>query len=226
MVFHAEQQYHDDIQPLQNYLKSELNVRDIVFTTDEQNTGVKYRALADWPVLGRKLRKEMNRVKKALPEVPSDDIKNFVQTGKVTVDGIELVTGDITVLRYVEVPADGSHATATDNDVVLILDTQLHPELEGEGIARDFIGRVQRLRKKAGLQATDDVDVFYSFTEGVGEALKGIFVSHADIIQKTTRSAAKDATTRPADASVLLEEAQEIGEVPFVLSLSKPATSQ
>ena len=144
------------------------------------------------------------------------------QTGKVTVDGIELVTGDITVLRYVDLPAEGSHATGTDNDVVVILDTQLHPELEGEGIARDFIGRVQRLRKKAGLQATDDVDVFYSFTSGVNEALKSVFISHADAIFKTTRATPLDVSARHADVKPLVEEEQEIGDVPVILSLSHP----
>lgn len=222
MVFHPDQSYHDDIRPLQSYLASELNVRDIIFTTDEHKTGVKYRAAADWSVLGKKLRKDLGRVKKALPEVPSDDIKNYVQSGKLTVDGIDLVAGDITVLRYVDLPADGSAATNTDNDVVIVLDIKLHPELESEGVARELINRIQRLRKKAGLQATDDVDVFYSFETGLKSPLEDVIKSHADVIARTTRSVPLAAESRHKDATPILEEEQEIGDTKFKLSLSRP----
>jgi len=233
VIFHQEQSYHDDIRSLEGYLVSELNVRDVIFTTDEQRTGVKYRAVADWPVLGKKLRKDVGRVRKALPDVPSDEIKSFIDSGKITVDGIELVTGDITVLRYVDLPSDGSYATATDNDVVVVLDVRLHPELESEGIARELINRIQRLRKKAGLQATDEVDVFYSFDlEGarnsttmkddvLGEVIKG----HSGMIVRATRGIPHVVSERHKDAVAMIEEEQEIGEIKFKLSLSSPVVS-
>lgn len=224
VVFHPEQSYHDDIQSLETYLVSELNVRDVIFTTDEQRTGVKYRAVADWPVLGKKLRKDIGRVRKALPDVPSDDIKSFIDTGKITVDGIELVTGDITVLRHVDLPADGSYATTTDNDVVVVLDIRLHPELESEGVARELINRVQRLRKKAGLQATDEVDVFYSFEADLTDALDGVIKGHSDMITRATRGIPRAISGRHKDAVSMIEEEQEIGEAKFKLSLSRPVS--
>ena len=65
---------------------------------------MRYKAVADWAVLGRKLRKDLARVKNALPKVTSDEVKAYVQTGKLVVDGIELVEGDLTVQRYIELP--------------------------------------------------------------------------------------------------------------------------
>ena len=59
VVFHSDESYLADVKPLQRYLQSELNVRDVVFTSDESLAGVKYRAVADWAVLGRKLRKDL-----------------------------------------------------------------------------------------------------------------------------------------------------------------------
>lgn len=224
VVFHPEQSYHDDIQSLETYLVSELNVRDVVFTTDEQRTGVKYRAVADWPVLGKKLRKDVGRVRNALPDVPSEDIKSFIDSGKIHVNGIELVTGDITVLRYVDLPADGSYATTTDNDVVVVLDVRLHPELESEGVARELINRIQRLRKKAGLQATDDVDVFYSFGAGATNALDKVVNAHPDMIVRATRSIPRVASDQHKNAVSMIEEDQEIGETKFKLSLSRPVS--
>ncbi|GLB37567.1 putative class-I aminoacyl-tRNA synthetase family protein [Lyophyllum shimeji] len=221
LVFHPDNQYLEDVKPLQRYIKSELNVRDIVFTSDETLSGVRYRAVADWAVLGRKLRKDLGRVKSALPNVSSDDVRSYINTGKISVDGIELVEGDLTVQRYLELPssAEGQYATHTDNDVVVRLDIQVHPELEAEWLARELTNRVQKLRKKAGLQATDDVHVFYRFEEGTGMELLAALQQNTDIIRKTVGSLPVNVRERKPDSKLLIEEEQEIADVRFVLYL-------
>ena len=91
----------------------------------------------------------------------------------------------------------------------------------GEWLARELINRVQKLRKKAGLQATDDVDVFYSFEDGSGEEILAAMKEQAEMIKKTVRSVPLDVSQRAAAAKVLIEEEQEIAEVKFMLSLAK-----
>ena len=207
------------MKPLQRYIESELNVRDIDFTSDETRAGVRFRAVADWSVLGRKLRKDLARVKKALPSVSSEAVKAYTQTGKLTVDGIDLVAGDLTVQRYVESDASqNSYGSHTDNDVVVLLDVTVHPELVGEWLAREVINRIQKLRKKAGLQATDDVDVFYVFEDGTGTDILDALKKHSEIVQKTVRSVPKDAKEREG-GKLLIEEEQEISDTKFMLSL-------
>lgn len=220
MVFHPDAQYIADVTSLQRYIQSELNVRDIAFTSDETMSGVRYRAVADWGVLGRKLRKDLGRVKNALPGVSNDTVKVYLETGKLTVDGIELVTGDLTVQRYLELPpaSDGQYATHTDNDVVVRLDVQIHPELMSEWLARELINRVQKLRKKAGLQATDDVDVYYRLEDGVGGDLLKALQENAENIQRTTRSVPRDVKERNGGA-LIAEEEQEIADIKFLLLL-------
>lgn len=221
LVFHADKEYLDDVRSLQRYIQSELNVRDIVLTSDESTSGVRYRAVADWSILGRKLRKTLAIVKNALEHVSSDEVKTYVATGKITIANIELVEGDLTVQRYIELPAgaEAQFATHTDSDAVVRLDIQVHPELAGEWLARELINRVQKLRKKAGLQATDDVDVFYALEEGAGEDLKDAIKQHAEVIRKTVRSVPEDVVKRSKVAKLLIEEEQEIAEVKFMLSL-------
>ncbi len=223
MVFHPDVGYLEDIKPLQRYIQSELNVRDIVFTSDESTSGVKYRAVADWAVLGKKLRKDLGRVKNALPNVTSEDIKAYTTTGKITVDGIELVSGDLTVQRYLELPSglEAQYATHTDNDVVVRLDIQIHPDLQSEWLVREITNRIQKLRKKAGLQSTDEVDVLYQFEDGTGADLLAAMEKHADFIEKTVRNIPIDAKERRQGAVTLIEEEQEVAEVKFILSLVK-----
>lgn len=220
MIFHPKDDYLADIRPLQRYIESELNVRDIVFSSDEGLAGVRYRAVADWPVLGKKLRKDVARVKKALPDISSDVVREYVSTGRMDVDGIMLETGDLTVQRFLELPAgsENLYGTHTDNDVVVRLDIQVHPELQGEWLAREFINRVQKLRKKAGLQATDDIDVLYEFREGEGSELLDSIQSYVDLIRKTTGSVPADRNEHQG-GQVLAFEEQEIAEVKFILHL-------
>jgi isoleucyl-tRNA synthetase len=222
-VFHADPAYLADIQPLQRYIQSELNVRDVVFSSDEAAAGVRYRAAADWGVLGRKLRKDLGKVKAALPELSSDAVKAYAETGTVRVAGIELVAGDLAVQRFIALPegAAATFATNTDNDVVVRLDIQAHAELQQEWLARELVNRVQKLRKRAGLQATDDVDVFYAFAGADGAELVQAMEIHAALVERTVRSVPKDAQARPPNAEVLIEEEQDIADVKFMLSLAR-----
>lgn len=223
MVFHPDPQYLVDIKPLQRYIESELNIRDVVFSSDENLSGVRYRAVADWGVLGRKLRKDLGRVRNALPGVSSDAVKGYISTGKITVDGIELIEGDLTVQRYLELPpsSDGQFATNTDNDVVIRLDIQTHKHLQGEWLARELTNRVQKLRKKAGLQATDDVHVFYRFEDGSGADLTAAIQENTEIITRTVGSLPADVKEKPADSKVIIEEEQEIDDTKFMIYLAR-----
>ncbi|KAI5123069.1 hypothetical protein M0805_000503 [Coniferiporia weirii] len=223
IIYHPDEQYLADVKPLQRYIESELNVRDVKFTSDETKAGVRYRAVADWAVLGRKLRKDLARVKKGLSSVTSDAVKVYMETGKLTVDGIDLVAGDLTVQRYVELDESlGSYGSHTDNDVVVLLDVKVHPDLQSEWLARELINRVQKLRKSAGLQATDDIDVFYSFQEGSGADILDALRTQSDVIQKTIRSVPKDVKEKQESKVVLKEEEQEIADTKFILSLAWP----
>lgn len=222
LIFHPEAQYIEDIRPLRRYIESELNVRDIIFSSDESLAGVRYRAVADWPVLGRKLRRDLGRVKNALPGVASDNVKAYVQTGTLMVDGIELTKGDLTVQRYLELEGQGQFDTSSDNDVVVRLDIQAHPELQGEWYAREMMNRVQKLRKKAGLQATDDVEMFYGLGEGAGAELVDAIGQYPEMIRKTLGGDLADVKGRKQGKQTLIEEEQEIGETKFMLYLVKP----
>ncbi|KAI0812605.1 isoleucine-tRNA ligase [Irpex lacteus] len=225
LVFHPDAEWLEDAKSLQRYIQSELNIRDVIFTSDEATSGVRYRAVADWAVLGRKLRKDLARVKNALPKVTSEEIKGYVQTGKLTVDGIELVEGDLTVQRYIELPEAAEKAaqfaTHTDNDVVVRLDILVHPELQGEWLARELINRVQKLRKAAGLQATDDIDIFYKFEEGSGAELLDALKEHGETVQKTVRGLPREISHLKPSQKVLIGQEQEVADVKFVLTLAQ-----
>lgn len=229
VVIHNDSQYLDDVKSLEGYIVEELNILDLVLSSDEAKYNVQYSVNADWPTLGKKLKKDVQKVKKALPSLSSDDAKGYLTNGKITVDGIELVEGDLVVKRDVKEDTESSgKETNTDADVLTILDANLYPELAHQGIGREIINRIQRLRKKAGLVPTDDVKMEYTVLTdpenvGLGEAFK----SQSSAIEKAVRRplderALVDGKTPAADEEgTISHEEQEVQNATFLLRLVK-----
>ncbi|KAJ9112886.1 hypothetical protein QFC19_000441 [Naganishia cerealis] len=183
IIFHHDPEYLADVKALETYIQDEMNVFELTLTSEEEKMGIKYRATAEWPVLGKKLRKDLARVKKALPDLASEDVKKYAETGEISVDGVPLVAGDLIVTRYVD-SEDNEWKSNTDDDAVILLDTRLHPELQEHFVRRELTTRCQRLRKVAGLQPTDQVDIFYSFTSGMEDALKEVVKGYEQAFSK------------------------------------------
>jgi isoleucyl-tRNA synthetase len=223
VVIHRDPQYLEDVKSLENYIVEELNVRDLVLSSDEAKYNVLYSVTADWPVLGKKLKKDMGRVKKALPGLTSEQVQGYVQDGHILVDGIRLEEGDLVVRRGVKEDESSKNLeTNTDSDVLTILDTEIHPELAQEGLAREIVNRVQRLRKKVGLQPTDDIKMEYrvlSDPENIG--LEGAFASQSAIFEKALRRPIDKQEGEVSGDGLITEENQEVQQATFSLRLLK-----
>lgn len=174
-------------------------------------------------VLGKKLRNKIGIVKAGLATLTSEQVKQYLATGSIDIGGIELGKGDLTATRFVELAArvegGAEYKSGTDSDVVVLLDVFRYAELEKEGKAREVINRVQRLRKKAGLVATDEIDVFYKFTQGMGEALLEAVQSCEDIVVRVLKKMPRPDAERAAE-KVVIEEEQEIGDEKITLVLA------
>ena len=223
-VFHSDAQYLDDVRSLSSYIEEELNVRDLVLSSDEMKCGVCFKLLADWPTLGRKLRKDMGKVKKGLDQVTSAQAKEYMMTNQITIEGIPLGEGDLRAMRYVDEKALPPHTLSdSDGSVVVLLDGQVRPELQAEGMARDVINRIQRLRKKAGLQPTDEIDSYYRFTGEMNAALDEVMKTQTDVFTRNIRRVPRPSSDMPLEAAVVCEEEQEVNDIKFMLTLVRAA---
>lgn len=223
VVIHHNAQYLEDIRSLENYITEELNVRDLVLSSDEAKYSIQYSVAADWPVLGKKLKKDMGRVKKALPGVTSDQVQGYVRDKFIMVDDIRLEEGDLVVRRGVKEDESSKNLeTNTDSDVLTLLDAEIHAELAQEGLAREIINRVQRLRKKAGLQPTDDIKMEYKVTsdpDSIG--LEEAFASQGAAFEKALRRPIDKQAEGTAREALIAEEDQEVQQATFSLRLLK-----
>lgn len=221
VIIHSDKGYLKDVESLKGYITEELNVRTLTITSDEAQYGVQYTVTADWPVLGKKLKKDAKKVKAALPKVTSEEVQQFAESGKLTVDGIELVSEDLNIQRGLpnSKAAEGQESRSFQN-VLIILDVNSYPELINEGLTRELINRIQRLRKKAGLASTDEVKVEYNLSKDTIDFETSVVKGNEDLLLKTTKYPVEPFSNASSD-SVIIDEEQSINDTVFNLRLLK-----
>lgn len=221
IIIHKTQEYLDDLETLLPFVRDELNVREIVLSSDEDKYGVVYKATADWAVLGRKLRKDMPKVKKALANVTSEQVKSLLTEKILEVAGVQLSMEDIVMFRDVDSSLSGGMESNTDSDVIVLLDVQIRQDLQHEGIAREVINRVQKLRKQAGLEAVQDVKMEYKLSDTNSSELQTAIRSNEELFIKSLRSMIQEYEPIGSSQVVIAEEEQEVSGCVIQLRLIK-----
>ena len=173
------------MEPFVHLLQDELNVKTVEFAADITVFG-SFRLQIDAKALGPKLGAKMK------------DVLAATRSGAWKLSGERAEIGGV-VLEKEEfvrqlVPKDGITAAAlSTNDVVLVLDTAVTPELESEGARNDFVRLVQQARKDAGLHVSDRIVLQF----GADDETTATLMQHADYIKTQvlattfTRSQAK-----------------------------------
>ncbi|KAJ2842583.1 isoleucine--tRNA ligase, partial [Coemansia erecta] len=141
-------------------------------------------------------------------------------SGSLLVDGIALSADDINIVRFFDALSltdkDNEYEEATDKEVLILLDTKLRADLIEEGVAREVINRIQRLRKKAGLMPVDDIKYYLAVTEDPDGVLAKVLNTHTDLFQRVLKQDILSAADKLEEA--FIEEIQEVDDSKFMLS--------
>ncbi|KAL2619895.1 hypothetical protein R1flu_000100 [Riccia fluitans] len=234
VVVHPDQAFLDDIAgKLREYVQEELNVRNIVTCIDPL-VYASLRAEPDFSTLGKRLGRAMGQVAKEVRNMNQEQILAFEASGVVTIGSHELTGGDIKVHRDFRAPEGMEKEDVDaggDGDVLVVLDLRPDDSLQEAGFAREIINRIQKLRKKSGLEPTDPVEVYYnvageSLVNDEACVLKRVFASQAAYIQETVGSYLLPQEKLPAHALVIsTEQFSGIAGGSFSVTLAKPALS-
>ncbi len=152
-------------------IAEELNVKTIEFSADEDEV-VNRSAKANFKVLGPKLGRLMKEAAGQVAKLSSGDISKLEAGGNITLtfsDASELAigAGDLMIQREEK---EGM-TVANEGGISIALDTKLSRELEEEGFAREFVSRVQNLRKEMDFEVSDRIVVKYSLDSNFKTAL-------------------------------------------------------
>ncbi|KAL3138515.1 hypothetical protein ABBQ32_006299 [Trebouxia sp. C0010 RCD-2024] len=163
VVVHTDKDFLADIEgELKEYVVEEVNVRSLQTCSDPLQYCT-LRAEPDYPSLGKRLGKAMAKIGKAVKGMTTQQILDFEAQGRITLEGESLGSGEIRVLRDFRLPEGASEDDVDangDGEVLAVLDLGTDDSLVEAGLAREVVNRVQKLRKKAGLVASDVVDVY------------------------------------------------------------------
>lgn len=180
-----EAKHQDWLAGQEELLKQELNVKSITYTSDAAEF-VSYQVVPNFKSLGPRVGKLMPQVKKALTTADgSAFLKSLTETGKIVLEveqtQLELTPDDIEV----RLNAKEGWVAAEGAGCVVVLSTELTPELIREGKARDLVRLVNDYRKHRDLQLSDKIELVLC-TEDV--ELRQSIEEHLDYIKRETQA--------------------------------------
>ena len=164
--------YEEKIKDLVPLIKEELNVKEVVFEKDLSqfmNFSLKPNFKVAGPVLGPKVK----AFGKALKEMNAHEAVEKLESGEaleLNLDGEDIkITKDYVM---VTISSKEGFDVAMESNLFVILDTTLTKDLINEGYAREFISKVQQMRKNNGYEVLDNIKIYYDGDDEIKEAVE------------------------------------------------------
>ena len=163
----------------QDIIRDELNVKAVSFT-DDVRSFTTYSFKPQLKTVGPKYGKSLNGIRTYLAEVDGnaamDELK---EKGSLTFDvnGVSVVLSEEDLL--IDMARTEGYVSDGDNEITVVLDTKLTPELIEEGFIREIISKIQTMRKEADFEVIDKIVVYCQGNDKIAELL----TSHREAIQ-------------------------------------------
>jgi len=158
-------------EAVRNLVLNEVNVKDVEYITD--TTGVLVKKIKpNFKTLGPKYGKLMKQISAAVAQLSQEDIVTFErnETFELNVDSekINLTLEDVEITSE-DIPG---LLVANDGRLTVALDINVTDELREEGIAREFINRIQNIRKESNFDVTDKINIEIQKHNLINEAIE------------------------------------------------------
>ena len=169
-------------EELQNLIKDELNVEDLVILHDASDY-VSYEIKPQLKTIGPKYGKLLGKIKEFLANVePVSTVKN-VRNGEnlmFEVDGTQVELSEEDLL--IAVKNKEGYSSESDGEITLVLDTNLTQQLLEKGFVREVVSKVQNLRKESGFEVVNHIVISFN----CDEETKVVIENYKNTIQKDT----------------------------------------
>lgn len=205
------------LEAMTEQLSEELNVKSVRFLGIGESF-LDYDLKPNLRIVGRKYGKLVPALKAALQGADGKAAAAAAaaeQNFTVEVEGqtLELTPEEL----LIEAKSPEGYAASEDSGYLVALSTDLTPELEREGLARDLVRHVQELRKTSGLEITDRIQLF---VKGDSDMLSQALTEHGETITSETLAVNLSTDSIPADASTAEVELKVL-ELSFQIALVK-----
>ncbi|MEO8820229.1 MAG: isoleucine--tRNA ligase [Ginsengibacter sp.] len=152
-----DDEFEKNIRQVENIIKSETNIKEVEILPSDNNF-IKKRAKANFKTLGKKLGAQMKWAAAKIQEL-DDAAINRIQNGEFALNtgiGEEpiLISAEDIEVSTNEIPG---FEIAVKGNLTVALDLDISAQLKNEGFAREFINRVQNVRKESNFELTDKI---------------------------------------------------------------------
>ena len=152
-------------------IEDELNIKSVVFS-DDVASFMSYSFKPQLKTLGPKYGKQLNEIRTYLAEIDGSAAKaELDETGKLV---LKLPSGDISVTEddlLIDIKQKDGFFSMTDNGITVALDINLTDELVEEGFVREIISKVQTMRKDAGFEVMDHIEISSTGNEKIAKLI-------------------------------------------------------
>ncbi|MCQ4141259.1 isoleucine--tRNA ligase [Chryseobacterium sp. EO14] len=146
----------EQISAVADLIKQEVNVKELQLINAEEASHLIIKQIKpNFKALGPKLGKDMKTVGGEITNFTAEQISTLEKEGKIDVQGYEITPEDVEISTK-DIPG---WTVTSDGKTTVALDLTLTDELKSEGIAREFINRVQNLRKEKDFDLTDRITI-------------------------------------------------------------------
>ncbi|WP_304233205.1 isoleucine--tRNA ligase [Jiulongibacter sediminis] len=142
------------ISSVDELIKTEVNIKSVEYLDDDSGVLSK-KVKPNFKTLGPKYGKNMKDVAAAINGMSKEDLKSLETSGKIQLAVGEIELGDVEI-QTEDLPG---YLTAQDGNLTVALDITITEELKNEGIARDFVNKIQNYRKDSGFEVTDKINI-------------------------------------------------------------------
>ena len=159
------------VNAVKDIILTEINIKEIEFLNDTSGILVK-KIKPNFKVLGPKYGKIMKQITGAIAQMSQEDIATLEQTNAfklaVADQDVILSTEDVEILSE-DIPG---WLVANEGALTVALDIKVTEALKNEGIAREFINRIQNIRKESGFEVTDKINIQIANHEAITKAIE------------------------------------------------------
>jgi isoleucyl-tRNA synthetase len=176
------------IKSVKDIILDEVNVKNIEFVDDDSGI-VQKTAKPNFPVLGKRLGGKIKSVIPKVAQLSTQEITEFEESGymELDLDGDGVVELDRNDLEISRSGLEGWQVE-TEDGMSVALDTDLSTELVQEGLAREFINRIQNMRKEADFEVTDRIAIGVATSDKLYEAIQAMndYIKRETLAEKIT----------------------------------------
>jgi len=212
---------------LKGYILSELNAWDFtVIPKEEEHQWVTLSLQPDFAKLGKKLGKKMKAVKAAVTALSHVEAVACMEKGSLVVEEVT-IDAKTELISKLAFSKEGDHWESTPNqegDVVVAVDCTQDEAILAAGKSRELINHIQQLRKSAGLDLTDIVEVFFQ-EEGITSTESAVALNVSLFENKFRGSVPLPKNLAPEWSVVIRSDSVEVGGSKVDVFICRPAVS-